>query len=74
MTDDTYNPPDKEAVRDLWLSCARPLDKKGKLETMTTYKGVSKRGRDIARNQNRWLTRSVFLIDSDRYDLIDWSK
>lgn len=71
---DAYTPPDKEAVKDLWLSCARPLEKKGKLETMTTYKGTTKRGRDIARNQQHWLSRSVFLMDSDNYDKIDWSK
>ena len=72
--DDNYTPPDTEAMKDFWLSCARPLNKKGKLETMTTQRATNARMRDVARNQQHWVSRSVFHIDSDRYDLIDWSK
>ncbi|HVB23620.1 MAG TPA: hypothetical protein VNG51_16905 [Ktedonobacteraceae bacterium] len=74
MEDDTYQPPDPDAVRDLWLSCARPLNKKGKMDTMRHQTATNARMRDVARTQNYWLHRSVFQVSSERYDLIDWSK
>jgi hypothetical protein len=65
-------PADPDAVRDFWLSCAKPANEHGALEKLPTVKGVSPRGRDIARKQNHWLTRKVFGMP-DGYERINWN-
>jgi len=72
--DDTYQPPDPDAVRDLWLSCAKPLYQRGAMDKMPHQKATDSRMRDVAKKQDYWVSRTVFMIASDRYDLIDWSK
>lgn len=65
-------PADPEAVKDFWLSCAKPADARGALEKLPTVKGVSPRGRDIARKQNHALTRKVFGMP-EGYERIRWN-
>lgn len=66
-----------DAVKDFWASVVKPAAARGKLDKLPTVKGVSPRGRDIARKQNAVLTRSVFSgTASERYrrgyDRIQW--
>jgi hypothetical protein len=64
-------PADADAVKDFWLSCAKPAQARGTLEKLPTVKGTSKRGRDVARKQNHYLTRSFHSMP-DGYDRIKW--
>ncbi len=65
-------PANPDAVKDFWLSCAKPANERGTLEKLPTVKGVSPRGRDIARKQNYALTRKVFGMP-EGYERIKWN-
>ena len=65
-------PADPLKVRDFWLEVVRPAADRGKLEKMPTVKGVSKRGRDIARTQNYHLTRKSIGMP-EGYERIRWN-
>ncbi len=65
-------PADPGAVREFWLQTVRPAADRGRLETVPTVKGTSKRGRDVARTQNYHLTRRTFGMP-DGYDRIKWN-
>lgn len=58
---------DPGAVQDFWTQVVRSADERGRLEKIPTVKGVSPRGRDIARKQNGVLTRRSFAGVSDAY-------
>lgn len=65
-------PAHPDAVRDLWIECMRGAEKHGNLEKQQTVRGVSKRGRDIARTQNYHLTRRSFGMP-EGYACIKWN-
>ena len=65
-------PAHPDAVRDLWLECMKGAEKHGNLEKQKTVLGTSKRGRDIARKQNYFLTRRVYGMPAG-YDRIKWN-
>ena len=72
MPETGSGPADPQAVRDFWLQTVRPVADAGRLDKIRpAFKGVSPRGRDIARNQNHWLTRKSFGMP-DGYERIKW--
>lgn len=60
MPDEDYTPAHPDAVRDLWLSCAKPALSHGTLEKMPTT--VAKTPLEIKqkKSQEYWLTRKSF--------------
>lgn len=75
---DTSGPAHPDAVRDFWLEVVRPAAERGKLDKIPTVKGVSPRGRDVAKTQNHWLTRRAFSGTGSAayragYDRIRWN-
>lgn len=72
MPETGSGPADPLKVRDFWLEVVRPAADRGKLEKVPTVKGVSKRGRDIARTQNYHLTRKSIGMP-EGYERIQWN-
>jgi hypothetical protein len=67
----TINIPDASASKELWLDCMKAASSRGNLEKQPTVKGVSPKGREIAKRQNYFLTRITFGMP-EGYDKIRW--
>lgn len=65
--------PDKNLSREGWLDIVKPVAMAGRLDHIPARKPVTKKDRDIAKNQNYWLTRRSMAMP-DGYEKIDWSK
>ncbi len=65
-------PADPQKMREFWIDTVRPAVDRGKLEKVPTIKATTTRERDIARNQNHWLSRKSYGAFHDNYERIRW--
>lgn len=71
MDSNTSQPANQEAVKELWLECAKGAQSRGNLEKLPTRKARTPREVETARKQNAALSRKVFMMpNTDWHDRI----